>query len=292
MIVTIKNNDLELKIDTMGAQMMSLKAGDTQFLWQGDPTYWPDRAPTLFPLIGRLWNNSYKYHGKSYAMYIHGFAASSEFCVAEQEEEYVVLSLTRSAETLAQYPFDFKLRITYRLLGNKVEIAYNVQNEDSETMPFGIGGHPGFRVPFEEGTQFEDYYLEFPLECQPDRVDFTPEVYVSGQDERFLLEQGHFLRLRHELFDEDAIILKNMSREVYLRVPKSKYYVCISYPQMDYLGIWHWPKTDAPYVCIEPWSSLPGRHGVVEEFACKSDLIHLQAGASYENTWSITIGEN
>ena len=90
----------------------------------------------------------------------------------------------------------------------------------------------------------------------------------------------------------DAIILKNMCREVTLRSETSSRYVKVSYPQMPYLGIWHWPKTDAPYVCIEPWSSLPARQEVVEEISCKSDLIHLLPGKTYENTWTITIGED
>ena len=51
------------------------------------------------------------------------------------------------------------------------------------------------------------------------------------------------------------------------------------------------PHTDAPYVCIEPWSSLPSRQDVVEELSGKSDLIHLAPGAEYENTWSIAITE-
>ena len=58
---------------------------------------------------------------------------------------------------------------------------------------------------------------------------------------------------------------------------------------MPYLGMWHVPNTDAPYLCIEPWSSLPARQNVVEDFACKSDLIQLGPGKTYINTWSITI---
>ncbi len=51
----------------------------------------------------------------------------------------------------------------------------------------------------------------------------------------------------------------------------------------------YWPKTDAPYVCIEPWTSLPSRQDVVEEFSCKSDMIQLEPGKTYENTWAIAI---
>lgn len=291
MLITLENESLRLTLDTLGAQMMSLVHGDTEYLWQGDPKYWPDRAPTLFPFIGRLWNNSYTYRGKTYSMGIHGFAAQSEFSPVEQGSDYAVLSYTSNIASLIFYPFDFTLDITYRLVKTTVEITYTVRNHGRDTMPFGIGGHPGFRVPLTDGERFEDYCLEFHIPCQPDRVGFTPQVYLSGHDEAYPLEDGIRIPLRHELFDDDAIILKNMSREVTLRSQKTGRFLRVAYPRMDYLGLWHWPKTDAPYVCIEPWSSLPARQDVVEEFSCKSDLIHLLPGKTYENTWTVTIGE-
>ena len=175
-------------------------------------------------------------------------------------------------------------------MGSSVEVTYAVRNESDDVMPFGIGGHPGFRVPVEEGERFTDYILEFTDPCCPDRVGFTPSVYLSGVDTAYPLEDDRRIRLRHDLFDEDAIVLKNMCREITLR--SHRHFVRVSYPQMAYLGIWHWPKTDAPYVCIEPWTSLPSRQDVVEDLACKSDLIHLLPGKTYENTWTITVGRN
>ena len=290
MLISLKNEFLSLTVDTLGAQMMSLKAGDTEYLWQGDPAYWPDRAPTLFPFIGRLWDNRYCYRGKTYKMGIHGFAAQADFAPKEQGSDFVTLSLSSNIASLVVYPFDFTLDITYRLNGNSLEVTYIVRNESEDTMPFGIGGHPGFRVPVGEGELFEDYCLEFSSPCRPDRVGFTPDVYLSGVDTPYPLEDDRRIRLQHDLFDEDAIILKNMCREITLK--SGKHFVRVSYPQMAYLGLWHWPKTDAPYVCIEPWSSLPARQDAVEDFACKSDLIHLLPGKTYENTWTITIGRN
>ena len=174
-------------------------------------------------------------------------------------------------------------------MGSQVQISYGVKNRSRQVMPFGIGGHPGFRVPLDDGEDFTDYVVEFAGGCQPDRIGFTPQVYLSGQDEAYSLEDGKYLSLRHDLFDQDAIILKNMSREVTLRSRVSSHGVTVSYPEMSYLGLWHWPKTDAPYLCIEPWTSLPARQDVVEDFGCKSDLIHLLPGKTYTNIWSITI---
>lgn len=290
MLMEIKNEQLALTVDTLGAQMMSLKTADgTEYLWQGDPAYWKDRAPVLFPFIGRLTENSYQYHGKRYHMGIHGFAASCEFSVVEHSAQRLALELRGTEATRAQYPFDFDFCITYSLLGNTLDTTYRVRNRSVETMPFALGGHPGFNVPLLPGDRFEDYELEFSQACQPDRVGFTPQVYLSGQDTAYPLTDGKSIALRHDLFNEDAVILKNMAREVTLRSKRSGRGVRVSYPDMPYLGIWHWPNTDAPYVCIEPWSSLPARQDVVEEFSCKSDLLRLGPEKTCENTWSITV---
>ena len=290
MYYTLQNDKISLSVDTLGAQMISLKSADgVEYLWQGDPQYWGDQAPNLFPFIGRLTNDSYRYLGQVYPMHIHGFAATMEFTATEQTDQSSTLALKSSKESLEQYPFDFKFEICYSLWENTVDIAYRVYNLNERTMPFGIGGHPGFNIPLVPTERFEDYELVFSCPCQPDRVGFTPALYLSGQDEAYSLRDNQYLQLQHSLFDEDAIILKNMAREVSLLSKVSGRGVCITYPGMPYLGIWHWPKTDATYVCIEPWSSLPSRQDVVEEFTCKSDLVQLPAKNTYATVWSVTL---
>lgn len=290
MQIKLQNELLSLSVETLGAQMMDLcSAEGIHYLWQGDPTYWSDRAPTLFPFIARLTDNSYRYLGKTYNMGIHGFAAASEFSVAEQDSTHIVLQLQDSEQTRVQYPFAFCLRLTYRLEGNSLVIGSEVHNLSTQVMPFAIGGHPGFQVPIASGECFEDYYLEFSQACQPDRIGFTPEVFLSGNDQPYALRENRYLDLNHSLFDEDAIILKNMARQVALRSGKSQHSVTVTYPDMPYLGIWHMPHTDAPYVCIEPWTSLPSRQDIVEELSCKSDMIQLKPGEHWTSQWRISV---
>ena len=288
MSVTIRNKDLTLTVDTLGAQMMHLQKNGTEYLWQGDAQYWDARAPHLFPFVGRLTGDCYRLGDTVYPMTIHGFAAALQFAVTESREDRVVLELTNNQETEKQYPFRFLLRVIYQLTEDRLDITYQVENMDSVTMPFGIGGHPGFRVPLIPGEDFEEYTIFFSNPCQPDRVGFTPALYLSGRDERYPLKENRRIDLRHELFDQDAIVLKNISREVTLLSNQSGKGVRVTFPQMPYLGIWHRPCTDAPYVCIEPWSSLPSRQDVIEDFYCRSDMIQLDPGHVYENTWSIT----
>ncbi|MBQ8549781.1 MAG: aldose 1-epimerase family protein [Clostridia bacterium] len=290
MLITIKNEKITVSADTFGAQLMSIKGADgTEYLWQGDPAYWQNRAPNLFPFIARLTEGKYIYDGREYAMPNHGFAGKREFTAELLDNDCAVFTLESNDEIKEMYPFNFVFRVIYALRDNSLDITYSVENTDDKRIYFAVGGHPGFCVPLEEGKEFSDYSLTFTDACRPDRVGFTPSVFLSGVDEEYPLEDGKTLRLAHEKFDDDAIILKNMCREVTLCHKDGGRGLTVTYPDMPYLGIWHRPKTDAPYVCIEPWSSLPSRQDIKEDLACKSDLVSLPAGMLYENTWSVTV---
>ena len=290
MEITISNDDLCVRVSTRGAELQSIRHADgTEYLWQGDPAYWQDRAPVLFPYVARLTEDSYRFREKTYHMGIHGFAAGMEFTPVEQSLERVTLELRANEQTLAQYPFAFRFRICYALEKRTLSVTYRVENLGEGEMYFGLGGHPGFRVPLEAWERFSDYRLEFACRCRPDRVGFTEQLFLSGQDTPVPLADGKYLPLNHRLFDEDAIILRNMCHDVCLRSRNTGRGVRVRFPELPYLGLWHWPKTDAPYLCIEPWSSLPSRQGVVEELSCKSDLLRLAPGKTYETNWTVTV---
>ena len=290
MKVTIGNEYLQLTVDTLGAQMVSILGSDgCEYLWQGDPAYWAGQAPVLFPCIGRLKDKSYRLGDKTYNLPTHGFASKMEYSV-EKQPDCLTFRLCGSDATLAQYPFDFTLEIAYRLVGSTVRVEQRVINRGDETMYFALGGHPGFCVPLGREGKFEDCYLEFDAPCFPERIDFHKEtVLVTGKDTPYPLEGDKVLPLYHGLFDNDAIVLRHAARAVTLRSHASSRSIRVAYPDMAYIGFWHMPKTDAGFVYVEPWTSLPGRHGVQEDLSCRSDLIHLQAGRSYENTWTITV---
>ena len=201
-------------------------------------------------------------------------------------------------------PYEISLRVKNDAVGSAllrdgrfgqtewVGVSYVVQNTDGKELFFGIGGHPGFRVPLAAGTGFEDYELRFSRPCIPDRVGCTEHCFLSGHDNPYALENKRTLRLRHDLFDQDAIVLKNMARAVTLCSSKTHRAVTVSYPHMPYLGIWQPPHTDAPFVCIEPRSSLPSRQNMIEELSCKSDLIRLDSGKAYQNCWAISVTDD
>lgn len=290
MIYTIENDKLRVQVSDRGAELWSIQTKDgTEYLWQGDEKYWKDRALNLFPYIARMTQGRYTVGGSTYEMTIHGFVNYSVLEVEAQEADRIVFKLTQSEETLKMYPFDFVYRVTYALEGDRLNVRFSVENPNDRTMYFGIGGHPGFNVPLDGDLSFEDYYLQFDDPENPVRVGISPTCFVDGSDKEYPLTDGGKIPMSHSLFDEDAIVLTKMSRAVTLKSDRSDRAVRVEYPQMDYVGFWHMPHTDAPYVCIEPWSSLPSRQDVVEDLATQPGLIHLEAGAAYENCWSIRI---
>lgn len=290
MLYTITNDTLRVTINDLGAQLWSIQTMDgTEYLWQGDPRYWSDRALNLFPQIGLCTDGKYTWDGQEYHLDIHGFVKDTVLTVSEHTDTRIVFTMTDSEETRRQYPAAFRYSLTYELVGNRLQIQFKVENRDSKTIHFAIGGHPGFQVPLEAGLAYDDYRLQFEGADAVKRAICTAgDCCMTGEVVEYPLENGA-IPLSHELFAERVLILTDMPKEVTLCANGGKKQVTVSYPQMNYLGIWKWLGTDAPYVCLEPWTATSAQVGVVEEFTTDPNKIHLPAGDVYTNDWSITI---
>ena len=293
MIYSIENAKIKASVSTMGAELVSLilKKTGTEYLWQGDKTYWTGHAYNLFPICGRLWEGKYTYQGKTYEMNLHGFARKTEYELAEQTDTSLTFRLTDSDVTYAQYPFRFELLLKYTLDGATLKTTFLIENKDEKELIYAVGGHPGFNVPLSDGETFGDYTISFAEKCEPEKVLMSERCFcLDGKTEPFKVRCGKSFKLAHDLFDDDAIFLTNMAREVTLKSGVSKHFVTVSYPEMKYVGFWHAPKTEAPYVCIEPWMSIPADDGKVDDLETKRDMLRLASGAKREIEFTITIG--
>ncbi len=294
MIYSIENKVLKIAVDTSGAQLQSVysKKTDTEYLWQGDPSYWSGRAYNLFPTIGRMYKNTYTYEGQEYSILPHGIARYRAFKLAERSATKLVFRLTDDVDSLKQYPFHFVFTICYEIRGSRLNISYQVENTDEKSLLFGLGGHPGFNIPFGKTGAFEDYYLEF---AEKTKVLFHPlseNKFMTGEKFPLPLTDGTILHLSHDLFDNDAVILGNTCRRVALKSKTDSRYISFDYPGFRYLGVWHTPETDAPYVCLEPWSILPATDGIITNLETKEDMNKLAPGKTYETVWGFEIHED
>ena len=138
----LTNNILSVEVAEHGAELVSLKKDDREYMWSGDAAFWNRHAPILFPAVGKPYNNELHIGGKTYPMKQHGFARDSEFVVVGDGRLRMA-----DADRSAQYPYRFSLEADYRLDGSRVEITWTVTNRDDKDMHFQIGAHPGFMLP-------------------------------------------------------------------------------------------------------------------------------------------------
>ena len=286
MIYTISKGDVTVSVNSLGAELYSLKKGETEYLWQGNPAYWNGRAYNLFPIVARLTGETYTYQGNTYKMAIHGFVRKTEMQVSAHTKTSITFTMTDSEATRVSYPFAFRFSVRFTITKKGLKVSYVTQNTGKETLPFSVGGHPGFNVPLTKGEGFEDYKIVFPQGATPMLVEMSNDCFVMNGRTPLSLNSANELALKHSLFDHDALVLQNAGSTVSL-VGKSGSGVTVEYAGLKYLGIWHKPQMDAPYVCLEPWASLPTRFGTTDDFATKPDFTHLAPGKT--KTFAYTI---
>lgn len=277
MIYTIENKFLRVSADTSGAQLQSVysKITNTEYLWQGDPAYWSGRAYNLFPVIGRMQKGSYLYDGVEYPIRLHGVARFNVFRLENRTATKLTFLLKDNEDIQKEYPFSFEFRVTFKLEDNKLTTEYDIKNTGDKTMICAVGGHPGFNIPF-AGGDFEDYYLEFNEKTVAKSQLKAPSgKFMLGRSAQYYLQDGVRIPLEHKLFDNDAIILGNTARCVSIKNEKNDRRVTVRFDDFKYVGFWHTPMTDAPFVCIEPWTALPAIENVEDVLETKQDMMHI-----------------
>jgi aldose 1-epimerase len=60
-------------------------------------------------------------------------------------------SIGADEDVLRQFPFPYRLTLTFRLAGTRLRVDVEAQNLGTESMPLGFGWHPYFRLPLIPG---------------------------------------------------------------------------------------------------------------------------------------------
>lgn len=290
MLKTISNEILKIVVDSSGAQLISIKnSSNIEFLWTADKKYWGRHAPILFPIVGKVKNNEYTVNGKVFELGQHGFARDLEFDLKESSTSKLTYSLKYDENTLKKYPYKFELIITYEIIEDSLFINYEVINLDDKRIYFSIGAHPGFKCPILENESFEDYYLEFENNETINRECLNTELGLFSRKSIPYLKNEKIIKLNHELFNEDALIFKNLkSSKISLRNNKNEYSLTVDFKGFPFLGIWS-QKGESPFICIEPWYGHADFEDFDGDFSDKEDSLYLDINKKFNCTYSIKL---
>lgn len=280
MLITIKNENLEISADTYGAELHSVKLDETEYLWQSGDA-WKRYAPILFPFICSPAGRKYKSEGREYTLPAnHGFARDSEFELCSRTDSSVTFKLESDSVTKQWYPYDFRLLVTYRIDGKKVEVSNTVQNIGLKDMYFYLGGHPAFICDIESGKCVVEYE-------QPETV-----IQPVPAGERTVLDNERILPLNRTQFDYDVIMKdKPDSKSVTLKKEDGGF-VKLSFPDSDCIAVWTATgNPEAQFICLEPWTSVPAyADDEFEDIEKKPHAIRLAPDNTYFYSYTIEVG--
>lgn len=285
-MIELKSDQLYVQFQTLGGALSSIKDKEgVEYLWQGDPTYWSGQAPVLFPICGSVRNDTVLYDNedgsqKEGKIPRHGLVRKKEFTLEEQTDNSVTFAIEDDEEMYANYPYHFRLEITYTVTGKTIRTQYKIYNKESEkSMPYFIGGHPGFNCPLLDDEVYEDYYLEFekPETCTVPKP-FPETGMLDLKDRNSWLNNQKEIDLNYDFFSYDAVTLDELeSRTVALRSRKHDKGLKLDFKEFPNLIVWS-TLNKGPFIALEPWSGLSTSIEEGDRLEDKKDVKILKPG--------------
>lgn len=286
----LKNNLLTIEISSHGAELQSIRKGDTEYLWQGNPEYWGRRSPVLFPIVGSVWEKRYRVGEKEYELGQHGFARDMDFELVESSESEARYRLVSSEQTKEKYPYDFVLEIAYRLHGDSLDVIWEVNNPSGEDIYFQIGAHPAFNYPDYSEKASGRGYLTFDkaegLEC----IRLKEKGCVDAVTRWPLELAGGVLKLEKDTFDTiDTIMLQGSQiSEIHMYKEDGEKWLSMRF-DAPVVGIWSPPGKNAPFICLEPWYGRCDSAGYEGDYREKEWINRLAPGEWFKSVYTIRI---
>lgn len=282
----LENDYLKVTVSSLGAEVTSVlrKSDGVEHIWQADPQVWDRHAPVLFPHCGKVVDGVIHAKGRDYPAKQHGFARDMEHILVSRSADTLTLALESDTETQALFPYAFRLVSTFTLDGATLCHTLTVENGDQEEMPFGIGFHPGFSVPFDDQHKLEDYELRFEKMESPLCINNLPHGLMHGNF-YYLGSNIIALPITKELFANDSHCMTNLvSGTLGIYEKDTGRAVVCDIREFPYTLLWSMPGFEPRFVCIEPWHSLPSPEKGSTEWLDKPAAAILAPGESWSTT--------
>lgn len=286
----LHNDVFSIEVAEHGAELVSLQKDGFEYIWPALPEFWKRHAPILFPIVGKVFDGTYRVNGTEYHLPQHGFARDSEFEVVEAHDEQATLRLRSSEETFRSYPYPFLLTATYSIEYNTLRCIWKVENPADEPMYFQIGAHPAFCYPHFEAEDVLHGYLEFSREGAPTDVLTIALLGESGcvlPDTECLLLPESRLPLTQHIFDRGALVLEERQADRVTLFDKLRQPVLAVSFDAPVLGIWS--PSNAPFCCIEPWYGRADSEGFAGPIEQRQHIQLLPTHSAFTFEYDITL---
>ncbi|MGL5150175.1 MAG: aldose 1-epimerase family protein [Clostridium sp.] len=293
MLYTLENDNIKISAHTHGGELHSLinKNSNTEYLWNGDASFWKYHAPILFPIVGKVNNGKYTIDGKTFELPQHGLARVREFTMIEKSNNSISFELLWNKESLLVYPYKFSLVINYTLVDDGVKITYKVKNIDDKEIFFSIGAHPAFMCPLADNETQEDYYFEFNNKETTSIMLLDTATGLFSHNRADFFNNENIIPITKNLFKNDALIFDSLqSNKVSIKSKNHTKSLTMDFSGFPYMALWSQP-TGAPFVCLEPWFGHADYCDFNDDFRNKEGVESLKVNEEFTCSYTVTINE-
>lgn len=259
-------------------------------------------TPILCPFPNRIRKGKFEWEGKSYELAadkvgynadnaIHGFCLDKPWRIVAQDQNSVEGEFQLSVdapERLELWPADFTIRMRYEVGDGCLNATATVTNVGENSMPFGIGFHPYFQVPYGADSKATNCTIQVPVKKQWDLIECMPTGGKSELAEEHTLGEGVYFGMAKfdDLFSdveangdsiETVIIDEQAGIQMTHRFDSSFQFVVLYTP----------PERNS--FCIEPYTCITDALNL-HKTQDDTGLLTLEAGESFVGRFSIQVG--
>ena len=264
-VLTDESNGLRLIVSRLGAELISLARRDAQGKWIGflhrdnDVTPpaqgWANHATVMGYFLHRLKDGRSSYRGREVRGGTHSFLRTKPWHLVPSggaDEGSLTYRITRQDFSDTEYPLEVSLDLTYKIVGNGVQVLFLFKNDEPELAAHvGFGLHPGFAA-----TSFQSFSFEMPAGTY--RRHFSPGNYLSGETMDIAFAGGEMPFPKEELPGSYILELLDVPQRIFRFVDSlSGRSVTLELQSVPYLTLW---SDGGPFLCIEPCWGLTDHH--------------------------------
>ena len=260
--------------------------------------------PILFPYPNRIAAGQFAWNGDSYTLpdgtvgydaignAIHGFCHDRPWRVVAQSDDSVTGEFQFSIDCpdrLAHWPGDLRIRATCSVTDGRFTTLFEIHNPGSTAVPWGLGTHPYFRVPFAPADKGGSSILEAPASEEWGLSDLLPDGRIEPVSPGADLRDGKSLEelsLDHVL---TGVGPAGKPWRCSIMNPEAGVVVTqTASPEFGHLVVFTPPGREA--VCFEPYTCVTNAINMTES-ETPHGLRVLESGESCTCGVDITVGQ-
>lgn len=230
--------------------------------------------PILFPFPNRIRAGQFTWRGKEFSLpvsdkfgnAIHGLCLDRPWRVTAKGDDFVSGQFQLSVDAPDRrhlWPTDFLIEVDYELIHNRLRANFRISNPTDQTLPWGLGTHPYFKLPLGADSSVNRCLIEVPCAQRWELVDCLPTGNRLELDEAFDLRDGAYV---------DTVKLDDVYTSVTCEGPQ---FDCLLVDEQAGLQV---VLTSPPIFREIVAFTPPNRAAVcIEPYTCPTDAINLTA---------------